>query len=167
MLRSRSAIRSSRSRSPRLEARYQRTHSKITDWSKWRPLNMQSSRIYREIIIGRRLAKSLRQIQTAVPSSQSVLSPSVRDRHIAEIQTKGRMAWQKSRLLQSAQSSGDPDGPMEGCHSAETQSSTFRQSENRSQDRRPWSQPDDQVRPTGMQARCMNNAVGRVISHAI
>ena len=34
--------------------------------------------------------------KTAVPSSQSVLAPSVRDRHIAEIQTKGRMAWQKS-----------------------------------------------------------------------
>ncbi|AXA43599.1 MULTISPECIES: IS5 family transposase [Rhizobium] len=34
--------------------------------------------------------------KTAVASPQSVLVPSVRDRHIAEIQTKGRMAWQKS-----------------------------------------------------------------------
>ncbi|WP_027681781.1 IS5 family transposase [Rhizobium leguminosarum] len=34
--------------------------------------------------------------KTAVPSPQSVLVPSVRDRHIAEIRTKGRMAWQKS-----------------------------------------------------------------------
>ena len=34
--------------------------------------------------------------KTAVPSPQSVLAPSGRDRHIAEIQTKGRMAWQKS-----------------------------------------------------------------------
>jgi transposase len=34
--------------------------------------------------------------RTAVPSPQSVLGPSVRDRHIAEIQTSGRMAWQKS-----------------------------------------------------------------------
>lgn len=32
----------------------------------------------------------------SVFSSRSVLAPSVRDRHIAEIQTKGRMAWQKS-----------------------------------------------------------------------
>ena len=55
----------------------------------------------------------------------------------------------------------------EGCDSAETQSSTFRQSENRSQDRRLCSQPDDQTRPTGMQARCMNNAVCRVKSHPI
>lgn len=34
--------------------------------------------------------------KTAVPSPQSVLTPSFRDRHIAEIETKGRMAWQKS-----------------------------------------------------------------------
>ena len=34
--------------------------------------------------------------KTAVPSPQSMLAPSVRDRHIAEIQTKGRLAWQKS-----------------------------------------------------------------------
>lgn len=34
--------------------------------------------------------------KTAVASPQSVLVPPVRDRHIAEIQTKGRMAWQKS-----------------------------------------------------------------------
>lgn len=34
--------------------------------------------------------------KTAVASPQSVVVPSVRDRHIAEIQTKGRMAWQKS-----------------------------------------------------------------------
>jgi hypothetical protein len=34
--------------------------------------------------------------KTAVPSPQSVLAPSVGDRHIAEIETKGRMAWQKS-----------------------------------------------------------------------
>ncbi len=34
--------------------------------------------------------------KTAVPSPQSGLPPSVRDRHIAEIQTKGRLAWQKS-----------------------------------------------------------------------
>ncbi|MHC2365235.1 IS5 family transposase [Rhizobium leguminosarum] len=34
--------------------------------------------------------------KTAVASSQSALNPTVRDRHIAEIETKGRMAWQKS-----------------------------------------------------------------------
>jgi transposase len=34
--------------------------------------------------------------RTAVPSPQSALGPSVRDRHIAEIQTSGRMDWQKS-----------------------------------------------------------------------
>jgi transposase len=34
--------------------------------------------------------------KTAVPSPQSALTPSFRDRHIAEIETKGRMAWQKS-----------------------------------------------------------------------
>lgn len=34
--------------------------------------------------------------KTAVPGPRSVLAPSVRDRHIAEIETKGRMAWQKS-----------------------------------------------------------------------
>lgn len=34
--------------------------------------------------------------KTAVASPQLVLVPSVRDRHIAEIQTKGQMAWQKS-----------------------------------------------------------------------
>jgi len=34
--------------------------------------------------------------KTAVQSPQSALNPSVRDRHIAEIETKGRMAWQKS-----------------------------------------------------------------------
>ncbi|WP_369598506.1 IS5 family transposase [Sinorhizobium meliloti] len=34
--------------------------------------------------------------KTAVASPQSVLVPPVRDRHIAEIQIKGRMAWQKS-----------------------------------------------------------------------
>jgi transposase len=34
--------------------------------------------------------------RTAVPNPRSVLAPSVRDRHIAEIQLKGRMAWQKS-----------------------------------------------------------------------
>jgi transposase len=34
--------------------------------------------------------------KTAVPSPQLVLVPPVRDRHIAEIETKGRMAWQKS-----------------------------------------------------------------------
>jgi hypothetical protein len=33
---------------------------------------------------------------TAVASPQSVLVPTVRDRHIAEIRTKGRMAGQKS-----------------------------------------------------------------------
>lgn len=34
--------------------------------------------------------------KTAVPSPQSVLAPSIRDRHNGEIQTNGRMAWQKS-----------------------------------------------------------------------
>ncbi len=34
--------------------------------------------------------------KTAVQSPQSALDPSIRDRHIAEIETKGRMAWQKS-----------------------------------------------------------------------
>jgi transposase len=34
--------------------------------------------------------------KTAVPSSQSAEGPTVRDRHIAEIESKGRMAWQKS-----------------------------------------------------------------------
>jgi transposase len=34
--------------------------------------------------------------KTAVKSPQSVEAPSVRDRHIAEIQINGRMAWQKS-----------------------------------------------------------------------
>ncbi|WP_027690660.1 IS5 family transposase, partial [Rhizobium leguminosarum] len=34
--------------------------------------------------------------RTAVASPQSVLGQFVRDRHIAEIQTSGRMAWQKS-----------------------------------------------------------------------
>jgi hypothetical protein len=34
--------------------------------------------------------------KTAVPSPQSVPAPSVRDRHIAEIETKGWMEWQKS-----------------------------------------------------------------------
>ncbi|MBP2444076.1 transposase [Rhizobium leguminosarum] len=34
--------------------------------------------------------------KTAVPSSQSVPVPSGRDHHIAEIQIRGRMAWQKS-----------------------------------------------------------------------
>src|SRR5690606_9847234 len=34
--------------------------------------------------------------RTAVPSLQSALAPSVRDRHIAEINTCGRLAWQKS-----------------------------------------------------------------------
>ncbi|WP_327437160.1 transposase [Sinorhizobium meliloti] len=34
--------------------------------------------------------------KTAVARPQSVLVPPVRDRHIAEIQTKGRIAWQKS-----------------------------------------------------------------------
>jgi hypothetical protein len=34
--------------------------------------------------------------KTAVQSPQSALGPSTRDRHIAEIETKGRMAWQKS-----------------------------------------------------------------------
>jgi len=57
--------------------------------------------------------------KTAVPSPQSVLAPSVRDRHIAEIETKGRMAWQKSTGYQQAQPGGDPDEPMEGCDRAE------------------------------------------------
>lgn len=34
--------------------------------------------------------------KTAVQSLQSVHNPTVRDHHIVEIQTKGRMAWQKS-----------------------------------------------------------------------
>jgi len=34
--------------------------------------------------------------KTAVQSPQTALDPSIRDRHIAEIETKGRMAWQKS-----------------------------------------------------------------------
>jgi hypothetical protein len=34
--------------------------------------------------------------KTAVQSAQSVDDPTVRDRHIVEIETKGRMAWQKS-----------------------------------------------------------------------
>lgn len=34
--------------------------------------------------------------KTAAQSPQSALVPTVRDRHIAEIETKGRMAWQKS-----------------------------------------------------------------------
>jgi transposase len=34
--------------------------------------------------------------KTAVQSPQSALDPSIRDRHIAEIETNGRMAWQKS-----------------------------------------------------------------------
>jgi transposase len=34
--------------------------------------------------------------KTAVRSPQSAEDPSIRDRHIAEIETKGRMAWQKS-----------------------------------------------------------------------
>lgn len=34
--------------------------------------------------------------KTAVASRQAMLAPSVRDRHIAEIETNGRMAWQKS-----------------------------------------------------------------------
>jgi transposase len=34
--------------------------------------------------------------KTAVASAQSALVTSVRDRHIAEIETKGRLAWQKS-----------------------------------------------------------------------
>ena len=34
--------------------------------------------------------------KTAVQSPQSALNPSARDRHIAEIETRGRMAWQKS-----------------------------------------------------------------------
>jgi hypothetical protein len=34
--------------------------------------------------------------KTKVQSPQSAEGPSVRDRHIAEIETKGRMAWQKS-----------------------------------------------------------------------
>lgn len=34
--------------------------------------------------------------KTAAQSPQSALVPTVRDRHIAEIETRGRMAWQKS-----------------------------------------------------------------------
>ena len=34
--------------------------------------------------------------KSAGPSPQSVLAPFVRDRHIEEIRTKGRMAWQKA-----------------------------------------------------------------------
>lgn len=34
--------------------------------------------------------------RTAVQSQQSAETPTVRDRHIAEIETKGRMAWQKT-----------------------------------------------------------------------
>jgi len=34
--------------------------------------------------------------KTAVQGPQSAEDPSIRDRHIAEIETKGRMAWQKS-----------------------------------------------------------------------
>jgi hypothetical protein len=34
--------------------------------------------------------------KTAVAHQQSALNPSARDRHIAEISTSGRMAWQKS-----------------------------------------------------------------------
>ena len=34
--------------------------------------------------------------KTAVPSPQSALDPSARDRHITEIETCGRLAWQKS-----------------------------------------------------------------------
>lgn len=34
--------------------------------------------------------------KTAVSSPQAALNPSARDRHIAEIKTKGRMAWQQS-----------------------------------------------------------------------
>lgn len=36
--------------------------------------------------------------KTAVQSPQSALDPTVRDRHIAGIETKGRMAWQKSTV---------------------------------------------------------------------
>ncbi|MBB3165820.1 MULTISPECIES: hypothetical protein [Rhizobium] len=42
--------------------------------------------------------------KTAVASPQSGLVPSVRDRHIAEIQTKGRMAIAEIHRLQQAQS---------------------------------------------------------------
>ena len=34
--------------------------------------------------------------KTAVQSPQSTEDPSIRDRHIVEIETKGRMAWHKS-----------------------------------------------------------------------
>nr|WP_225040387.1 hypothetical protein [Rhizobium sp. T1473]MCA0806411.1 hypothetical protein [Rhizobium sp. T1473] len=53
-----------------------------------------------EILLATRFGEIVEVIipppKTAVASPQSVLVPSVRDRHIAEIQTKGRMAWQKS-----------------------------------------------------------------------
>lgn len=80
--------------------------------------------------------------KTAVASSQSALNPTVRDRHIAD-RDQGPDGLAEIHRLQSAQPGRDPNGPMEDGHWAETQSQEPRQSEDRSKNRRPSSQPDD------------------------
>ncbi|MGV2132599.1 transposase [Agrobacterium vitis] len=69
--------------------------------------------------------------------------------------------------LQSTQPDRDPDGSMEDCNRNETESEELRQSDYRSNDRRPCSQPDYHTRPPGIQVRDLKNPKGRVISDGI
>lgn len=80
--------------------------------------------------------------RTAVQSPQSILVPSARDRHIAEIESKGRMAWQKSTGY-NQRSRVETQMGRWNRDRAKTQSQELLQSENRSRDRRPCPQPDD------------------------
>ena len=63
------------------------------------------------------------------PCRESRDDPALRDQHIAQIQTYGRLAWQV-RSAQSAQSRGSTNWSLEKCDRAETEIAAVRKSEN-------------------------------------
>jgi len=89
--------------------------------------------------------------KTAVPSPQSVLAPSVRDRHIAEIETKGRMAWQKSTGYQQAQPGETQMSRWKAVIGPKLKARHFGNQKTEAKDRRLCSQPDDRTRSFQLQ----------------
>ena len=59
--------------------------------------------------------------KNAVIRPQSARDPTVRDRHIAQIRSNGRMAWQAANRVQPAQPDRNADRPVEERHRPQTQ----------------------------------------------